>query len=66
MLPPLTIAFPTSDSPGPSLNFTSAYLNSAFASPDTGPNNYPKSYLLNSVLHLYHTRRPVVRDPGRW
>ena len=44
-LPPLTIAFPISDSPGLSLNFTSTtYPNSVFSSPDTVNNNYLYSY----------------------
>jgi hypothetical protein len=44
-LPPLTIAFPTSDPPGLSLNFTSTtYPNLAFPSPDTVHNNYLYPY----------------------
>jgi|SRR6266850_2634266 len=44
-LPPLTIAFPISDPPGLSLNFTSTtYPNLAFSSPDTVHNNYLYPY----------------------
>ncbi|KAH9040168.1 homeobox-domain-containing protein [Lactarius pseudohatsudake] len=40
ILPPLTIAFPTSDSPGSSFHVTSTHVNSTLASFDTGPGNY--------------------------
>src|SRR6266404_8530720 len=47
ILPPLTIAFPTSDSPGSLFNDAAAHphLNSTlFASFDTVSNNYPGTY----------------------
>jgi hypothetical protein len=47
ILPPLTIAFPTSDPPGSFSNDAAAYplLNSTlFASPDTASGHYPNTY----------------------
>src|SRR5882762_5073445 len=40
VLPPLTIAFPTSNTPGSLSNVTSANMNSIFASLDTVSGNY--------------------------
>jgi hypothetical protein len=49
-LPPLTIAFPTSDSPGSLLNFTSTtQLNLSSPSPDTVHNNYLYPYQQRST-----------------
>ncbi|SRR6266702_93950 len=44
ILPPLTIAFPTSDSPGSFFNVTSTHVNSTLASLDTVSGNYPSQY----------------------
>ena len=68
-LPPLTIAFLTSDSPGLSLYSTSTHLNSTFTSlAQCPPITKIHHTLRNLVLPPYHTSslQAIVRDYGRY